>query len=64
MIGLFLLGFGVSISFCNYLTFEKVELNELKTTTERKEMDESLVFAFQEYYDVRFVEDNTLSDIK
>ena len=67
VIGLFLLGFGASISFCTYLTFDKVELNEneyLETTVEEIEMDDDLMLSFQEYDGVSFVEDNARSNVK
>lgn len=67
MIGLFLLGFGVSISFCNYLTFDKIELDEsldMEETVHEIDMNDDLVLWFYGDKDVTFIEDNDLSNVQ
>lgn len=66
IIGLILIGTGGGISFCNYLTFEKINLDEQEkiTTTKTIEYQENLVLQFLGHENVEVKEDNNLSNIK
>lgn len=68
MIGLLLVGTGSSISFCTYLTFKKVDVEDIysktKTIQEINQMDENIILDFMEHENVVFVTDDTISNIK
>lgn len=68
MIGLLLVGTGSSISFCTYLTFEKVDVEDTysktKTIQEINQIDENIILDFIEHENVVFVTDDTISNIK
>lgn len=66
IMGLIFIGGGSALSFCNYLTFDKMELQkDVKTTKTTKEidLDDKDVLAFWKQDNVKIVEDNTRKNI-
>lgn len=65
IIGFFAIGSGAGISFCTYLTFDKISYSEeTEITTEEISYEEDLVLPFLYYDNTIIVEDNTSSNIK
>lgn len=70
IIGLILIGSGSAISFCNYLTFDKIDfLEETKTTKTIKDIEvdndsiNNLVLEFLKQENIKIVEDNSLKNV-
>ena len=66
MIGLLLIGGGAGISFCTYLTFDKVKFSQKDIMITQKEItyEDNMVLLFIEDENIKVIEDNTIENIK
>lgn len=66
--GLLLTGIGSGISFCDYMSFDKkvITSKDIKYINKsfNLEMKDNLILEFLEHYNVEFIEDNNLNNIK
>ena len=66
MIGLLLIGSGVGVSFSIYLTFDKMEYEEVYIKNFDKVIyyEDNLILPFLNYENVDIIEDNSIDNIK